>query len=300
MRGLIPKLRRAELSGTLQLLVAILIIWPLMPDRPLDLPGQFKDVLNLRTVVLFVVLTAGVGYVGYFMIRLLGPHRGLGVTGLVGGLTSSTAVTLAMGEHARAAPDLAGPTALATLLACGVMAVRVCGLAFAIYPPLGWALLVPTVAMASGYGLASGWLLLAGRRREKGGPAEPPRLTLENPFELGPALKFGLIYAAVMVLSRLAHGYLGARGLYLASGLAGLVDVDPITLAAARMGRDRIEPLTVGSTAVVIAIASNTLVKGSLAFGSGGRAYGLRVLVGHAVALLLGGAALVWLWVRAT
>jgi uncharacterized membrane protein (DUF4010 family) len=300
VRGLIPKLRRVELTGTLQLLIAVLVIWPVVPNRSIDLPG-LPGVLNPRNVVLFVLLTAGVGYVGYFMTRILGPRRGLGVTGLVGGLTSSTAVTLAMGEYARASPALAGPASVAALLACGVMMARVCALAFVVHPPLGQRLLVPGVVMVCAYLLGCAVLLLRGRRREQGpaADADRPTLVLDNPFELGPALKFGAIYVGVLILSRALHSTLGAQGLYLASALAGLADVDSITLAAARMGREGMEPLTVGITAVLTAVASNTLVKAGMAFTSGGKAYGVQVLAIHGLALGLGGAALAWTWLAA-
>lgn len=300
VRGIIPKLRRVELTGTLQLLVAVLVIWPVVPNRSMDLPG-LPGVLNPRNVVLFVLLTAGVGYVGYFMIRILGPRRGLGVTGLVGGLTSSTAVTLAMGEYAKAAPSLSRPAAVAALLACGVMMARVCALAFVMHPPLGRRLLVPGVVMVCAYLIGCGVLLLRERRRGQGQAADGdrPALVLDNPFELRPALKFGAIYVGVLILSRALHSALGAQGLYLASALAGLADVDSITLAAARMGREGLEPLTVATTAVLTAVASNTLVKGGMAFTSGGKGYGALVLAGHGLALALGGAALAWTWLTA-
>lgn len=293
-RTVVPKLRRQELSGTLQLLVAVLIVVPLVPDHPIDLWGPLQGVLNPRTVVLFVLLTAGIGYVGYFMVRLLGPRRGLPLTGLVGGLTSSTAVTLAMGERAREAPAVAASAALAALLACAVMMVRIVVVTAVIFSPLGLALVPPAGAMAIGY-LGAGALL----GRGAGAQGEPGvRLSLDNPFELGPALRFGGLYVGVIIGARLLSHSLGSGGLYLAAAAAGLADVDSLTLAAARLCKDGAETLPVGTTAIWIAVLTNSLVKGGLALSTGGRSYGLRVLAGHAVALLLGGLVLVWIWLR--
>lgn len=295
-RRLVPKLRRQELTGTLQLLVALLVVLPIVPNQPLQLWGALGGVLNPRTVVLFVVLTASIGYVGYFMVRVLGAQRGLPLTGLVGGLTSSTAVTLAMGEHVRAAPGLAASGAVASLLACAVMVVRVVAITAVVYAPLGRALLPAASAMVGGYLL--GAALLSLRRRQGGAPAPAAGLALDNPFELGPALKFGALYAAVLVGAKLLRGAFGARGFYLASALAGLADVDSITLAAARLTKDGAEALQVGATAIWVGILSNTLVKTGMAFGAGGRGYGGRVLLGNGGALALGGGALAWQWLR--
>jgi uncharacterized membrane protein (DUF4010 family) len=279
--------------GTLQLLIALLIVLPLVPDHTLDLVGPLSGVINPRSVVLFVVLTAAVGYVGYFMIRILGPERGLSVTGLVGGLTSSTAVTVAMGEYAGADRKLVAPAALATLLACCMMTVRVDIIALVVYPPLGIKLATPVAAMALGYLLSCAALAFHPRLRGKKTEGDAaPRLTLSNPFELMPAIKFGLLYLLVLVVARVARVYLGTTGLYLAAALAGLADVDSITLTAARL------PLTIGATTILVAVASNTVVKMLLAFTSGGRGYGVRVLIGQGVALLLGALTLLWLFVR--
>ena len=115
------QLRRIELTDTLKFLVIIFILLPLMPDRALDPYGAF----NPHKVTFLVILISGIGYVGYFLIRLLGAQRGLGLTGLVGGLTSSTAVTAAMAAQAKAEPALRGPCAFATVGANATMFIRV-------------------------------------------------------------------------------------------------------------------------------------------------------------------------------
>lgn len=294
LRGLVPRLRRGELTGTLQLLVAVLIVLPVVPDRTLTLPGGLSGVLNPRTVVLFVVLIASVGYVGYVLVRLLGPRRGLGLTGAVGGLTSSTAVTVALGERVREAPELAPSAALGTVLACVAMGMRVLGVAFLLFAPLGWCLLAPVAALTLGYlGTAAVLAWRAPQDMEAAG-TEPQHLALRNPFELLPALKFGALYVAVLLLSHVARRVLGAGGFYLASALAGLADVDPTLLTAARLSKSGAASISEGALAILLALGANTLVKLALAFTSGGRRYGLRVAAGHGAAVLLGGTALLW------
>jgi uncharacterized membrane protein (DUF4010 family) len=91
----------------------------------------------------------------------------------------------------------------------------------------------------------------------------------ENPFELGEAIKFGLLFGIVVFLAKAAEVYLGEAGLYLAAGIAGLTDVDAITLAMAGLARDAAESLGVAARAIVIAVLANTLVKSALAAGLG-------------------------------
>lgn len=291
-RMLASKMKRAELLGTLQLLLAVAIVLPVTPDRALHLPRPFDGILNPRSVVLFILLVAGVSYVGYFMTRILGARRGLSLAGLIGGMASSTAVTLAMAERARDTPALTRAAAQATTLASTVMLPRVLLVISIVHPPLAAQMLWAVAAAGLGYLLA--YVLLGlGREQTKVAPGEEKELPLKNPFELGPALKFGLMYIAVVVVAKVARLYLGVRGLYLASGLAGLADVDSITLATTRLTQQGELTLGVGATAILIAVAANTLVKSGLAFSSGGRTYGRLVVFGHALAVLLGAIALV-------
>ena len=98
-----------------------------------------------------------------------------------------------------------------------------------------------------------------------------------------------------MLTAKIARTYLGVRGLYLASAAAGLADVDSIVVASSKLTQQGGEPLSVGVTAIWIAVASNTVVKTGMAWWSGGRAYGLRILLGHLPALILGVVAILFL-----
>jgi uncharacterized membrane protein (DUF4010 family) len=96
----VGQLRRVEILATLQLLLMAAIVLPLLPSAPQDPWGALPP----RKVGTFIVLIAGVQYVGYVLTRMLGRTRGTGIAGLVGGLTSSTAVTVSMARAARATP----------------------------------------------------------------------------------------------------------------------------------------------------------------------------------------------------
>jgi uncharacterized membrane protein (DUF4010 family) len=101
LRAVMPRLRRVDLTATLQLAIVLAVVLPLLPQTAIDPWG----ILRPREIGWFIVLIAGISYVGYVASRLWGEQRGAGVTGLVGGLTSSTAVTAAMAQAACAIPD---------------------------------------------------------------------------------------------------------------------------------------------------------------------------------------------------
>jgi uncharacterized membrane protein (DUF4010 family) len=293
MRAALLKLRRLEVIATVQLLVAVAIVLPLLPVSPMD-PWQ---AIPPRKLGVFVVLIAAVEYVGYVLHRLLGAARGAAVAGLLGGLTSSTAVTAAMARQARQQPASLAAGQLATFLANAVMGTRVAVVAAALSPAVALRLAAPMAVFVA--------VLLGGamwRWRRGGAPAAgaPPdeTLTLRNPFALVPALTWGAVPCAVLLLTTLAQRYLGDSGILLAAVAGGLADVDAITLAASRQAGDGVLPVETAALAITLAVASNTLVKGGIAWIGGGRAFGRGVVACFALALLLSSAVATALYLR--
>ncbi len=280
-------LSREDLASTLKFLIVAVVVLPLLPDRtygPLD-------VLNPYDVGRLMVLISALSFVGYGGLRLLGPQRGLGLTGVVGGLVSSTAVTLSMAGRARAQAELHVPAALAVVLASTIMFVRVYAIVAVVSPALAPRLAFPMGAAAVA-GLASSlWLWLRSRRSGAGGAP----VAFKNPFELGQALKFALLFAVVLVGSKGAALYLGTAGTYAAGVLAGATDVDAITLSMARLAGEQVAP-QVAATTIFLGAASNTVVKAVMAAVIGGWAFGRRVAAALAAMLLAGTAGVVVAW----
>src|SRR5262249_34434398 len=108
--------------------------------------------------------------------------------------------------------------------------------------------------------------------------ATPEAANLKNPFELGNAIRFGLLFGLILLASKAASVYLGDRGLYAASAIAGATDVDAITLSTATLSRNGVDT-QVATFAILIAVAVNTAVKTGLAMSLGGSALGRRALV---------------------
>jgi uncharacterized membrane protein (DUF4010 family) len=285
----LARLRRVELTDTLKFLVIIFILLPLLPNRPLD-PWS---VFNPYKVVLLVVLISGISFVGYFLTKFLGAQRGLGLTGLLGGLTSSTAVTAAMATQAKAEPQIQGPCTFATIIANATMFARVLvvvglldrALLRSLAPSIGAMLLMAAAATVV--------LWIITRRRATGKEEQSGELELSNPFSLGPALKFAAFFVVILLVAKVAKDQLGNQGLYLASLASGLADVDAITLSVTEQAKSGDLLRSVAAMAITIAVVSNSVVKSGIAIYSGGWEYGrlvgaiLMVATGTGLAVLL-------------
>jgi uncharacterized membrane protein (DUF4010 family) len=287
--ALVPRLRRVDLTATLQFLIVLAIVLPLLPVEARDPWG----VLSPRRIGLFVTLVAGMQYVGYVLGRVLGPGRSAALTGVVGGLISSTAVTAAMAQQARASEAMLVPAQMASLLASAVMAVRIVVLLAFVAAPVALAAM-PAMAALGGCLLGAAlWLRRAGRAEAIRAVAA---VEVQNPMSLVPALKLGAVLTVVLVLAAVGHDWLGDRGVIGAAALAGLADVDAIVLAVGRSVSSGQLPSAAALLAVIVAAGSNTIVKTVIAWWSGGRRFAcyLAVSSGVALAAALGVSALAW------
>jgi uncharacterized membrane protein (DUF4010 family) len=282
LHGLAGGLTRDDLLAVVRFAAVSLVVLPLVPDEPL---GPW-DVWNPRTIWLLVVLISGVSFAGYVAIKWVGAKRGIGLSGLLGGLASSTATTLSMAERTRDAPALAPTFAIGTLAASAVAAPRLLVLIGVVRPALLPHALVPIGAafvVLTGIGL---WVA-----RRQGDAASDIALT--NPFELRPALQFAALFAVIALLVRAAQAWLGTSGVLVASALAGITQLDAIALSLADQARSGLDPVLAGR-ALGFAFAANALFKALLAWSIGGRGLGRRVLPALLVAAIVAAAAGWW------
>jgi len=287
-RTLAHAITRADIYAMLKFAVISIIVLPILPNRNFGSPPF--DVFNPYKIWLMVVFISGISFLGYVTIKIIGARRGIGLTGLLGGIASSTAVTLSFSQRSRSNPELAKPFSLAIIVAWTVMFVRVLVVVFALNAALAYRLLLPmTASLAAGL-IYCGYLYLRQRTYEK------EDLTFVNPFELGPALKFGVLYTLILLVSTAARVLFGDTGIYISSFVSGLADVDAIALSMVDLVRAPTNlDLTVAARAVTIAAMSNTLFKGAFALVSGSPALrralwpgmALMVVVGAGVILVL-------------
>jgi uncharacterized membrane protein (DUF4010 family) len=258
LHQLARRIDASDVEATLKFAIVTLIVLPLVPDH--DYGPAPLDVLNPYKVWLMVVLISGLNFVSYLLIKVVGTEHGIGLAGLLGGLASSTAVTLGFSQRSLQADANAPALALGILLAWTVMFFRVVVMTGLVSGPLGLRLAMAMGALCVVSLGASYWLWRQRPARQRGEVSAG-----QNPFELGEAIKFGLLFGVVVFVAKAAQVYLGEAGLYLAAGVAGLSDVDAITLAMADRARDDAQNLDVAARAIVIAVLANTLVKSGLA-----------------------------------
>jgi uncharacterized membrane protein (DUF4010 family) len=290
IHAVIQKVDLEDFYAGLKLLIASFIILPLLPREAVDPWGALVP----YKLWLLVILISSMSLVGYVATRWLGSARGVVVTGITGGLVSSTAVTLALARRSGEAttpPAQSGTLAAGILIAWFVMVVRVEVLLFVTNPELARRALLSLAIVGAATGAAAAWVLFMNRRRPTGAPAGGVALELRNPFSLTSAIKFAALFAVVLLLVRLAQQYPLAGGVQIVAVLAGATDVDAISLSMADYARQT-GNLDAAARAVVLAAASNTLVKGGLTLALGRGLMRRQMLI--ATTAILAASALAW------
>lgn len=258
LHGLVSKIDSSDLYAAIKLLLATFIILPLLPNTSID-PWQ---ALNPFKLWLLVILISSLSLAGYLATRWLGAARGTAIAGFSGGLVSSTAVTLSFARQSKTAVDPAAGAMLASgiLLAWLVMLLRMMVMVALVYFPLLAGIWLPLSLMALVTLGFAGYCFWQGQQRQ---PLQQDPVPLTNPFSLWEASKFALLFGAVLLAVKLTEHYLPTQGLYWLAAIAGMTDVDAITLSMTELARQGSAPALV-ATAVIIAALSNTLVKCAL------------------------------------
>ena len=268
--GVARKLERRDLVSILQFAVLAFVVLPLLPDRGY---GPYAA-LNPRHVWLMVVLISGLSLAGYVALRLVGREHGPALLGLLGGLVSSTATTLAYSRHARAAEASVALAFEVIVTANLVLLVRLAVLALLVAPAI-LSVLGPVLGLA----LAAGAVAFAAGRKPDGKAHELAIPALANPAELRPALGFAALYAVVLLAVAWLRDLWGTRGVYGAALVSGLVDVDAISLTNLRLYRVGDASAAQAATAMALAVAANAAFKLGIVGAAGGRELLRRCLV---------------------
>ncbi|MCJ7446026.1 MAG: MgtC/SapB family protein [Methanotrichaceae archaeon] len=263
----VEALNETDLLDTLKMGIIALVIYPLLPNEPI---GPFQ-VINLRVIWTFVVLVSLIGYSGYILIRILGTERGLGITGVLGGLVSSTAVTTSMAAEVKENKEIISSAVFATVIASCIMFPRILFIVFFANQELLLPLL-PQLTIMAVVGVILAFQFL--RRSEPAGK----NVQVKDPFRILPALKLAAFFALVLLTAKLAVTYFGTSGVYAASIIAGLADVDAISYSMATLAKTTINPNT-AANAITLAAMTNMLVKLFIAFALGTMEFGKKVAI---------------------
>jgi uncharacterized membrane protein (DUF4010 family) len=312
------KISREEFSNTLKFAVVSLVILPLLPSKKFSLADGYYTLIsesvsptgidrvsqlfhmpffNPHGIWMFVVVMSAVSYAGYILSKTIGAKGGIILSGMIGGMISSTAVTTSMTTQSKEEPSHRSAYIMATLLATSIMFVRVIVIAaFSGGMILMWEVIPYIAAMLSSFLLVVGYLFISGRKPH----ARPVTINvgenLTSPFSLKPALSFAVLIAFIKFLSGVGNIYkdvfaqLSFPGLfeYTLALISGLGDVDAITQTFGSSVAEGKTEISIAAIAIVIAVMSNSIVKGSIAWRFGEKDFGRTVMGTFLFSLIMG------------
>jgi uncharacterized membrane protein (DUF4010 family) len=285
IHGVVHRIGEAELKAIARLVLIGLVILPVLPNENYGYYGVF----NPFKIWLMVVLIVGMSLAAYLVGKIIGPNRGLLVSGLLGGLISSTATTASLSRQSKetkASPPL---LALVIMIASTVVFGRVIVEILAVAPKAGQSMIYPFLAMMAWMAVVSVvcWLLA---RKEI---VKPPQG--EPPSEIKGAVMFGLLYALVLLGVAVARHNFGQAGLFTVAAISGLTDMDAITLSTANLvNGNHIDPGT-GWRIILTGGVANLIFKGIMVVTIGSRALAGWVAIVFGVSIL-GAGLIAWLW----
>lgn len=271
-----------ELRAALTLLAMSFIALPVLPNRQMGPYGA----LNPHDIWIMTIAIAGVSFMGYVAVRLIGRRYGTLVAGIAGGVVSSTATTLDMARRARNAPHQHGNLLAGALAASAVMFVRI-ALITALFGPF----LLPALVAPLGAAFVvtvSGALIADPPWRPAPAKEGEAQAAFANPLDLGAVLLFGAMIAAILVLTKAFTANFGGAGAVALAAIAGLADVDAATLSMTQLAEAVSRDAVLG---ILVAAAVNSLSKSFLAVSVGGWRFGRAYLVTSLGALAAGAAA---------
>ena len=260
----------------------------MMVERAFDIPWlhNMLGALNPYKIWLIVVLVSMISLVGYIAVKILGPSAGIGLTGLIGGLASSTVTTVAFAKRSLESPALCRNFAMAILLASSIMFPRLLLEIAIVNQEMMRNMAVPVVVMGiTGMVVA---LFFSMRSSGKEQVTSDTAMQLENPFCLKSAITFGVIFSIILIFTRMATIYLGDQWLPVVAVISGLVDVDAIAFSLSDAQKSGIISLDWASFNLVLGAISNTLVKVFYVYTLGDRKLFRQITVSFIVVCVVG------------
>lgn len=282
LHGIARRMSTQDLRTTLEFALVAAVVLPILPNETIDPWG----VLNPSQIWLLVVFVSGIGFGGYVLMKIVGTQRGINITGVLGGIVSSTATTLSLSTQSKQNPALSRHFAQAIVLASTVMIPRVALILVVVN-----AALLPIIALPFAAMLLTGIIAVVVLRSGAGRADGAEDVDVENPLKISTAVVFGLVFAVVLVIVTLAQEYLGNAGVYIAAMLTGLTGVDPITLSVGRLADQGALVATVAASAIVIATVMNTAAKVGIVMAVGSSELRRQIIWSLGAVVLVGAAA---------
>jgi uncharacterized membrane protein (DUF4010 family) len=274
LHAMVQRIDDVGLRSGVRFAVMALVVLPLLPAGPYGPLGGVRP----RELWALVLFFTGLSFAGYLARRLVGPGHGYLMTGLLGGLVSSTNVTFTFARASRSDDNGDRAMAFGAVAANAMLYPRVliatAILNPAVVPPLLPYLVPPAAAAAL--------VAAIGALRPSSDGATD--VSLRNPLQLGGALQMAVLFQAVLMAVYVARDMWGASGVLTSAAILGLTDVDALTVSMARGVAQTISP-AVAATAIAVGVLANTGMKLALALLLGSMRF--RLIAGGALILML-------------
>jgi uncharacterized membrane protein (DUF4010 family) len=274
LHALVRRIDDQGLRAGVRFAVMALVVLPLLPEGPYGPLGGLRP-RELWTLVLFF---SALSFAGHLARRVAGPRHGYFVTGLLGGLVSSTYVTFTFARMSRTDPSDERGLIFGTIAANALLFPRVLVATAALNPGLVFPLLPYLVLPAVLAGLIAAW----GARGTV--VVEGRDLSLDNPLRLRTAMQMAALFQVVLMAVYLARQWWGPSGVLASAAVLGFTDVDALTVSMANEGA-RAASLNTAAMAIAIGVLSNTTLKLGIALGFGSVRF--RTVVGGTLFVMM-------------
>ncbi len=254
LEGFAKTLSQDDILAIIKFALVTVVIYPLLPDRDMGPLNAF----NPKSIWKMVVIVSSLDFISYFILRLKGT-KSLWLTGIVGGLISSTAVSYELSKLSKKYKQVIYSALFGIILAWLIMNFRVIFLAGIVNKDILKSLIPPLAVISVGYIFLIFFLYI--KNREKILEASVNEMEFSNPFEISSALQFGIIYAFVIFMTKFLNHLYGTSGIYMASLISGIIDVDAITLSLSNLAKDGNILEKMASNGILIAVISNAFFK---------------------------------------
>lgn len=283
LHALVARLDDESLRAGLRFAVMAVVILPLLPAGPYGPYGSVRP----RELWMLVLFFSGLSFLGYIARRAVGTTRGDVVAGLLGGVVSSTSVTLTFARTSRST-EASSPLGAGVVAACTVMYIRVLVAVAVLHLPLVGPL-VPYLALPFAVGIAA---TFAGLRLRDDSASAPPGS--RNPLALAAALQMAVLFQVVLLAINVVRDAWGSGGVLISGALLGLTDMDALTISMSRQAVEGLD-LHTAARAVAVGTVANAALKLLIAIGIGRN--GLRLVAASGIlAIGLAGTVALVLW----
>jgi len=237
------------------------VVLPLLSNQPIS--PQIP--VSLFKIWASVVAISGISYISYLVKKFVFPDKGAFITGLLGGLYSSTATSVVLAKKSKYATDL-NRIASAIILATGMMYLRIWILSVIFNQTAGIALSLPLLSLSIISAIIAWWI---SRKSDKSpvNKQDFKETEVKNPLEFKTALLFAFLFIFFSLLTEYVLKWYGHQGLHILSFVVGVTDIDPFLLSLFT-GKYQISMHTL-TEATLIAIVSNNLMKLAYVIGLG-------------------------------